>query len=399
MDDRQLVFGAAFLRATATAMVAVVLGVYLPRLGLGAGEVGAVIAAGLGGAVVAALVVTIGGDGLGRRRLLVILALLSAVGGLLFAAASSPVTLAAAAFLGMLNGVGRDRGAALVLEQAVLPATTRDAERTQAFAWYNVVQDAGHAFGGVAAGLPALVQALRVSELAAFRLALGVYVALALAAAALAARLSPAVEVGRHSALRISPESRAILLRIGSLFFLDSFAGGFLATGLLAFFFHERFGVGVGTIGALFAGARILNALSHLGAAWLARRIGLVNTMVWTHVPSSLLLVTVAWAPSFWVAAVLFLVREGLVEMDVPTRQSYVMAVVRPEERVLASGVTNLVRLAGWAVGPAVAGLLMGTLSLGTPLIVGAAMKVAYDGLLWAAFRGLRPPEETIRVD
>jgi MFS family permease len=397
--DRQLVFGAAFLRATATAMVAVVLGVYLPRLGLGAGEVGAVIAAGLGGAVVAALVVTIAGDGIGRRRLLVVLGLLSAVGGALFAAASSPATLAAAAFLGMLNGVGRDRGAALVLEQAVLPATTRDAERTRAFAWYNVVQDAGHAFGGVAAGLPALVQALRVSELAAFRLALGVYAALALAAAGLAARLSPAVEVGRQPARRISRESRTILVRISSLFFLDSFAGGFLATGLLAFFFHERFGVGVGTIGALFAAARLLNALSHLGAAWLARRIGLVNTMVWTHVPSSLLLVTVAWAPSFWVAAALFLVREGLVEMDVPTRQSYVMAVVRPEERVLASGVTNLVRLAGWATGPAVAGLLMGTVSFATPLVVGAAMKVAYDGVLWAAFRRLRPPEETARIE
>jgi len=148
-------------------------------------------------------------------------------------------------------------------------------------------------------------------------------------------------------------------------------------------------------IGVLFFGARVLNAFSHLGAAWLARRIGLVNTMVFTHIPSSLLLCTVPFAPSFGVAAVLFLIREGLVEMDVPTRQSYVMAVVRPEERTFASGVTNLVRTASWAVMPSLAGLFMQSLTLATPLFVGAGMKITYDVLLWLSFRRIRPPEET----
>ena len=151
-------------------------------------------------------------------------------------------------------------------------------------------------------------------------------------------------------------------------------------------------------MGALFFGARVLNAASHWGAAWLARRFGLVNTMVFTHVPSSLLLVTVAFAPSFAVAAVLFLLREGLVEMDVPTRTSYVLAVVRPEERTLASGVTNLVRLGGWAVSPFLAGVLMQGTSLAAPLVLGAGMKIAYDLLLYASFRGLPPPEERAPV-
>jgi len=147
-------------------------------------------------------------------------------------------------------------------------------------------------------------------------------------------------------------------------------------------------------VGPLFFGARIANAISHLGAAWLAKRIGLVNTMVFTHIPSSLLLVTVAFAPSFPVAAALFLLREGLVEMDVPTRQSYVMAVVKPEERTRASGITAIVRLGAWAAAPTVAGFLMQGLSLMTPLVVGAVMKITYDVLLWWNFRRLKPPEE-----
>jgi MFS family permease len=208
-------------------------------------------------------------------------------------------------------------------------------------------------------------------------------------------RLSPAVEAPvRQAGPRLSHGSRGILLRISALFALDSLAGGLLTTALLAYFFHERFGVGADRVGLLFFAARVLNALSHMGAAWLARRIGLVNTMVFTHVPASLLLVTVAFAPSFPVAAVLFLLREGLVEMDVPTRQSYVMAVVRPAERTFASGLTHLVRMGGWAVGPAFAGLFMQGVSLLAPLILGAAMKIGYDGMLYAAFRRIRPPEE-----
>jgi len=192
----------------------------------------------------------------------------------------------------------------------------------------------------------------------------------------------------------VTAESRRVLAKISALFAIDSIAGGFIGAALVSWFFFERFGVSATVIGLLFFGARLMNAVSHLGAAWLAARIGLVNTMVFTHIPSSLLLLTVPLAPTFAIAAILFLLREGLVEMDVPTRQSYVMAMVKPEERTFASGVTHLVRLGGWAVAPAFAGWLMQAVALGAPLVVGATMKIGYDLALWASFRKLKPPEE-----
>ena len=336
-------------------------------------------------------------DRVGRRRALVVLSLLAAAGGLLVTAVDGMFAVSAAAFLGMLNGMGRDRGAALIIDQAILPATATDSERTTIFAWYNVVQDAGHAFGGLAAGAPVLLRGLAGLDAAqSLHATMLTYAGLQLVIAIVYSRLSPGCESARRiERTRLSPQSRRILWRISSLFAIDSIAGGFLTAALISFFFFERFGVSEGAIGLLFFAARIANAGSHFGAAWLAKRIGLVNTMVFTHIPSSLLLATVAFAPNFTVAALLFLLREGLVEMDVPTRQSYVMAVVRPEERTLASGITHLVRLGAWAVAPAFAGLLMQGTSLAMPLVIGAALKILYDLLLYAAFRHEKPPEES----
>ena len=222
-----------------------------------------------------------------------------------------------------------------------------------------------------------------------------VYAALSLLPFLAYLRLSDRVEVPAAPRAPITPATRKVLLKLSGLFAIDAIGGGFLTTALLAYFFYERFGVGIEAIGVLFFVARIANALSHFAAAWLARRIGLVNTMVFTHIPSSVLLLTVPFMPTFPVAAALFLLRESLVEMDVPTRQSYVMAVVRPEERTFASGITHLVRMAGWAVAPALAGLLMTGTSLAAPLIAGGLLKILYDIVLWRAFRKLRPPEES----
>jgi MFS family permease len=396
MNNRNVLYAAAFLRALATGMAGVLLGIYLATIGYAPAQIGIVVAVGLGGAATAALLVTLLGDRIGRRSTLVVLSLLSAGGGAIVAGASEFGIIAAAAFVGMVNGMGRDRSASLVIDQAILPATTTDQERTKAFAWYSVLQDAGHALGALLAVTPALSQmAFGFDETVAIRSSVGIYALLQLAVALLYTRLSIAIEIPRlvreH---RMTKETRRILWKISSLFAVDSLAGGFLTTALLAFFFYEHFGASELAIGFLFFGARIANAVSHLAAAWLATRIGLVNTMVFTHIPSSLLLVTVPFAPNFAVAAVLFLLREGLVEMDVPTRQSYVMAVVHPAERTLASGVTHLVRLSCWAVAPAFAGLLMRGLSLGTPLYVGAAMKITYDVLLFVGFRKHKPPEE-----
>ena len=396
MGGRRVFLAAAFLRASATGMMGVLLGIYLAKLGLAPGAVGLIAGAGLAGATAGALAVTLRGRFWELRQALLILGLLATAGGVLLAVVSHPVALAAAAFLGMVNGMGRDRGPAAVLEQSLIPATTTATGRTAAFAWYTALQDGGHALGSLAAGLPALlVTMLPLDEKGAFRLSIGLYTLLMGASALLYLRLPPIRREEKSPTPRtMSPGSRRVLTRISLLFALDGLGGGFLVTALLSYFFFERFGVGAATVGALFFAGRVANVFSHFGAAWLARRIGLVNTMVWTHVPSSLLLVAVAFTPSFWWAAVLYLLRESLVEMDVPTRQSYVMAVVRPEERTAASGVTNLVRLGTWALGPALAGWMMGGLALAAPLLAGAGLKVTYDLLLFFSFRRLRPPEE-----
>jgi MFS family permease len=393
--DRSILYAAALVRALATGMIGVLMGVYLAHLDFDPARIGYVVGAGLFGCAAAALLVTLVGDRAGRKRSLILLSLLAAAGGLAFALTSHPFAAGVAAFLGMVNGMGRDRGASLILDQVILPATVEDRARTQAFAWYNVLQDIGHALGALLAGLPALLRHAGLAEIPSFRAAVGVYAFLMLVTALLYLGLSARVEVpAGEPRAPVTPATRRVLWRIASLFAFDSLAGGFLTTALLTLFFYERFGVGEGVLGPLFFGARVLNAVSHLGAAWLSRRIGLVNTMVFTHVPSSLLMVTVAVAPNFAVAALLFLLREGLVEMDVPTRQSYVMAVVRPEERTLASGVTHLVRVGAWAIAPSFAGVFMAGWSLMTPLVVGSAMKIVYDALLYAAFRRTRPPEE-----
>jgi MFS family permease len=428
--DRRVVYTTAFLRATTTSTIGVTSGAYLATLGLTPTALGAVISCGLAGAALAALLATFTADRVGHRRFLIATTACGIAGTAWFALAQGPLALALAALLGMVNGMGRDRGAALILEQAVLPSTATDQARTRVIAVYTMLQDIGHAGGALIAGLPVwLAERTALGGAGSHRAVVLGCAACGAIAIALYALLGPAIDhtgeaprsagtaagtaagapARRDSASltaharaqrpRLTAPSRSIIVKISSLFALDSLGGGFLTTTLVSYFFFERFGSSETAIAALFFGARLLNAGSHLAAAWLARRIGLVNTMVFTHLPSSLLLVTVAFAPSFAVAAVLFLLREGLVEMDVPTRQSYVLAVVRPEERTLASGITNLVRLVAWAVAPAFAGFLMTGGRLYLPLVVGAAMKITYDVLLWRAFRAIRPPEEEPAAD
>lgn len=396
MTDRSLFYVASFVRSLATGMMGVLLGIYLATRSLDAHDIGVIITLGLAGAALATGLVTFSADRFGHRRSLLFISATSVAGALLLAFSSHPVILGAAAFIGMVNGMGRDRGAALVVEQGTLPATATDQERTLVFARYNVLQDVGHALGSLLAAAPALFErAAGLSATEAQQGTLVIYAALCAVPLFAYAALSPAVESRRvELQRRVSPQTRTTLTRICGLFAIDSVAGGFLTTALLSYFFYERFGVDVGSLGLLFFAARVANAVSHLAAAWLAKRIGLVNTMVFTHIPSSLLLITVPFMPDFSTAAVLFLLRESLVEMDVPTRQSYVMAVVRPEERMFASGITHLVRMAGWALAPALAGILMSGASLAVPLYVGAAMKIVYDLALWYAFRRLPPPEE-----
>jgi MFS family permease len=393
--DRRILVAASFLRSIATGMIGVVIGLYLVQLKYSTEEIGIVVTAGLSGATFAVMLVTFGGNFIKTRTALLCLATTSAIFGLALAFTFNFVPVAAAAFFGMLNGMGRDRGASLVLEQATLPSTTTANQRTLVFAWYNIAQDVGHALGALLAVLPTVFRRfLEVDPLDSFRFTIFVYAGLMLVSAVLYLLLSPAVDVIPTSIAKVSAKTKKVLFKISGLFALDSLGGGFLTAALVSVFFWQRFHVSAEVLGALYFGARIANALSHLAAAWLAKQIGLVNTMVFTHAPSSLLLLTVAFAPTFPIAAALFLLREGLVEMDVPTRQSYVMAVVEPDERTAASGITHLVRLGAWAIAPVFGGFLMQSVSPGAPLIVASGLKLTYDGLLYFAFRNVRPPEE-----
>jgi MFS family permease len=395
LRDRRIVFTAGFLRAVANGLVGVVAGIYLAELGFEPATWGAILGAGVAGTAVGAAGVMFWGDRIGRRNWLIVLGVIAAVGGAVFAFASQAVVLGAAAFLGMLNSLGKDRAAALALEQAILPSTGSDADRTRAFAWYNVIQDVGHGLGAGLAVLPTFLRDAGFDHLHSLRAAVIVYAALYAATAVLYLALSRHAEAPAAGLeVRVSPESRSILTKMSFLFALDSFAGGFQGSALFAFFFHQQFGASEATIGMLFVGARVMNAASHLGAAWLAARIGLVNTMVFTHTPSSILTFTIPFTGSFEVAALLFLLREGLSEMDVPTRQSYLMAVVRPEERTFAGGVTNLARMCARAVAPVLAGSAMQALTLGAPIIAAAGLKILYDGLLYFSFRKIKAPEE-----
>lgn len=394
--DRTLLQATGALRAVGTSLAGVLLGLYLAELGFDAGAIGVVSSAGLAGAAIAALLIARRGDRWGRRRTLVGVSVVASSACAAFLANRSLPALCALAFLGMLNAMGRDRGAAATLEQAALPSTVAPERRTLAFAGYTALQDAGHALGSLAAGLAGgLVSLAGFSTVAAMRATMALHPALLIATLPLYLRLSPAIEPApRAEPVRLSAASRRIVVRICALFAVDGLGGGFLVGSLLSYFFFERFGASATTVAALFFAARLANLASHFAAAWLAGRIGLVHTMVLTHVPSSLLLVAVAFADDFATAAAFFLAREALVEMDVPTRQSYVVAIVAPEERTAAAGAANVVRLASWAVAPTVAGLVMARYSLAAPLVIGAAIKIVYDLLLYFAFRRVRPPEE-----
>ncbi|MGI9103547.1 MAG: MFS transporter [Terriglobales bacterium] len=395
--DLVLVYVAAGLRSAGTGLMGVLLGVHLARAGFSATRIGLIIAAGLAGITAATLVLSFGGDRLGRRRTLVIFSALTAVGGMALALTTHASVLVPAAVIGMLNATGTDRSAAFALEQAVIPGLVPDRSRTWALSGYNVVLDGTGAAGALAAALPAVLQqSLGFGIDDGYRLAFAGFAVLNVAAAVIYLFCSDKVEVHMAGApaAEVSPQTRGIVAKLAALFALDSLGGGFLTDALVSYWFFQRFGVSVAKLGVIFAVVHLLNAASHMGAAWLSRRIGLLNTMVFTHLPSSIFLIAVPFAPTFRWATIFFFLRESLVEMDVPTRQSYVAAVVQPHERTFASAVTNLSRNVLWAVGSSIAGALMQHVAFSAPLVAGGGLKIIYDGLLYRAFRRVKPAEE-----
>jgi predicted MFS family arabinose efflux permease len=402
--DAALVCAAGSLRAAAVSLAGVLIALHLSNRGLTPGGMGLVIGAGMAASAAGTVITGLYADAWGRRRTLIVLSVLAGAGYLAVAFAGSLLVLVGIAALTMVNGVGRDRGPASALEQALLPATTSAERRTWTLAWYNAAIDTGHALGALGAALPTLL--VNAFGLSGGTSHAATFVACGLAIVASAtpyAFLQPGLDHAGLSASpvmasTVDPETRGVVRRLTALFGLDSVGGGFLSSALVAYWFFERYGMSELQLAWLFFAARLLNVLSHLAAAWLARRIGLLNTMVLTHVPSSIFLMLAPAAPTAAAAAALFLAREALVEMDVPTRQSYVMAVVPPAARTYASGMTNVARNLGWAAGPLVGGTLMQHLTPAAPLFFGGALKIAYDLTLYRSFRHIRPPEERLQA-
>jgi MFS family permease len=398
VNDRFLIYAGVFCRSTAVGSLKVFLGLYLLAAGLGENRLGIVVSAGLIGVMAGTLAASFLADRLGRRRSLVVLIVLNLSGAvaLMFLSEFWPILLVST--LGMINGMGKERGAALAIESAALPQTGSDEERTLIFARYNVVIDLGHALGAILGTMPQWLETRQIG-IERYSYALAAYAGLMALAAIAALCLSKRVELETPAAsARLSPESRNVVLGFAALSWLDSFGSGFIAGSILSVWLASRFGVGELAIGLLYLGGSMSNAVSHYGAAWLSRKIGLLNTMVFTHIPSSGFLIAMAFVPEFWMAAALFLARELLVEMDVPTRQSYLTGIVRPQERTAAQGLVGVARNLGWAISPAIAGALLeafrGALAFGSPLVLCGAFKIVYDLALWRSFRTLKPPEE-----
>jgi MFS family permease len=400
--DVGLLFAMRTIRMAAYGGLAVVLALFLLELGLSEGGIGLLLGLTLAGDAVISLVLTTHADRIGRRATLLVGAGLMVLGGIVFLATGEFVVLLAAAVVAVLSPSGNEVGPFLPVEQAALSEVVPSARRTTVFAWYQLAGSLATAGGSLGAGL--LVQVLidsGVAPISAYRAVILAYALIGLAIAVLSRSLSQAVEPVAPSDASIRRRfglhrSGRVVAELSSLFALDAFGGGFVVQSIVALWFHTRWGVEPGLLGAIFFGANALAGLSGLVAARLAARIGLIETMVVTHIPSNVLLILVPLMPTLPLAIGVLLARFAISQMDVPTRQSYTMAVVDPDERSAAAGITGMARSAGAAAAPALATPLVAVplLAGGLPFVIAGSLKIAYDLLLWRRFRSQRPTEE-----
>jgi len=399
--DGRLLFLTRCIRLFAYGSLSVVLVFYLTSLGFTTSQTGLLLTLTLAGDTVVSLFLTTRADRIGRRLMLIVGAVLMAAAGLTFAFTSNFLFLLIAGTIGVISPSGNEVGPFLPIEQAALSHVVPSQTRTAVFAWYTLAGSLATAAGSLGGGiLSDLLQKSTTTPLGSYRAIVLLYAALGVLLALLFARLSPAAEVsvsGERSAFLGLGRSRNVVLRLSGLFALDSFAGGFVVQSFAAYWFYLRFGVNPATLGAIFFGANVLAGCSALLASRLASRFGLIRTMVFTHLPSNILLILVPLMPTLPLAIVVLLVRFSISQMDVPTRQSYTMAVVRPEERSAAAGVTGVARTIGAAIAPIFAGLLFARPALiSVPFFIAGTLKIVYDLLLYRGFVTVRPPEETM---
>lgn len=402
--DITLLFTTRIIRLFCYGFLSVVLALYLAETGLTESQIGLLFTFTLAGDAGISLWLTTRADRFGRKRTLIIGALLMLGAGVAFVLTRNIVLLMAAAIIGVISPSGNEIGPFLSVEQAGLSQLISNEKRTKIFAWYNLVGSFATATGALAGGwLSQFLQTGGRPELEAYRLIVTGYAIGGLLLAILFLNLSPAVEVGQVKTADTKlflglHRSRNVVLKLSALFALDAFAGGLIVQSMMAYWFHVKFGVDAGMLGSIFFGANILAGISALLAVKLAERIGLINTMVFTHIPSNILLILVPFMPTLPLAIGLLLLRFSISQMDVPTRQSYTMAVVAPDERSAASGVTAIARSVGASASPALTGIFFGIPALfSLPFLLAGGLKIVYDLLLFREFRSIKPPEEDVR--
>ena len=400
-NDGKLLLTARMVRAFSYGFLSIILAIYLKQIGFADILIGAILSITLLNSVFFTLFASFYADRFGRKKILVSYAVLMAVAGIIFLLTDNYVALIIAALIGTINVTGSETGAFLSLEQAILPQTVKKIQkRNTLFAFYNMGGTFTMSTGILLSGVPQLLQESGWSQIESFKPLFAAYVIAGLIVAFLYIFLSKDIEVknknnSRMSSIKqLSPESRSIVAKLSALFSLDSFAGGFVIQSIISFWFFTRFGIDLTTISLVFAVAGILTAFSYILATRLADKIGLINTMVFTHIPANILLILLAFAPTFPIALGLHLARMTLSQMDVPTRQSYIVAVVNENERTVAAGITNTSRNVTQAISPSIAGLVIQSLWLSAPFVIGGLLKIAYDLGIYFNFRKIKPPEE-----
>src|SRR5581483_2288346 len=377
-NDVALLFATRAVRMFAYGFLSVILVLYLASIGIDAHRIGLLLTLTLLGDVLVSLFLTTRADTIGRRRTLIGGAILMAAAAAVFATTHDFTLLLVAATIGVISPSGNEVGPFLAIEQVALADVAPHRDRTSLYAWYNLSGSFATAIGSLAAGA--------VSTAVGYRSVIEGYGVLGLVLAAMFAFLSPNVEGLKSVPHQAVLRSRGVVARLSALFALDSFAGGLVVQGILAWWFYRRFGLSPAVLGSIFFGANILAGVSALAAARIARRFGLLNTMVFTHLPSNVLLLLVPFMPTLGLAITVLLLRFSISQMDVPTRQAYIMAVVEPSERTAAAGITGVARTTGAALAPILAVPLVSGSKDWLPFVTAGVLKIVYDLLLLRSF-------------
>lgn len=399
--DGKLLLCARIVRTFAYGFLSVILAIYLKLIGFDDILIGIILSVTLINSIIFILFASFYADRLGRRNTLLLYTIMMSISGIIFYVTENPLALIIAALLGTLNITGSETSAFLSIEQSILPQTIKDnRKRNTLFGFYNMAGTFAMGAGILIANLPIIIEnELGFDQIYAIKLLFLFYSLLGILVIGIYLKLSSAIEIKKEKTSKpiaeiLTPKSKKIVTKLSGLFAIDSFAGGFAIQSIVSFWFFTKFDIDLSIISYIFSIGSVLTAFSYIIAATIADKIGLINTMVFTHIPSNILLILLAFAPTLEMAIVFYMIRMALSQMDVPTRQSYIVGVVEENERTASAGITNMSRNIAQAISPSITGYIIGVLSLSAPFVIGGLLKIIYDITLYINFRKIKPSEE-----